>query len=116
MPSSQGFDPSSVRERLRSWLALQMPDAEDVEVSNLDAPSATGHSGETVLFDVSWTEAGPRTTSRWCCAPPRAATPCSHLRPGRAVRRHDPSRRATVPLPPLRYHESDPDVLGGSSS
>ena len=58
MPSSQGFDPSSVRERLRSWLAAQLPDAENVEVSNLDAPSATGHSSETVLFDVSWTEAG----------------------------------------------------------
>ena len=116
MPSSQGFDPSSVHERLRSWLAAQLPDAENVEVSNLDAPSATGHSSETVLFDASWTEAGsPHHESLVLRTAPSGHTvfPTYDLAEQFDVMTRVAAAAPTVPLPPLRYHESDPDVLGG---
>lgn len=116
MPSSQGFDPSSVHERLRSWLAAQLPDAENVEVSNLDAPSATGHSSETVLFDASWTEAGsPHHESLVLRTAPSGHTvfPTYDLAEQFDVMTRVAAAAPSVPLPPLRYHESDPDVLGG---
>src|SRR5207302_201677 len=50
--------------QLRAWLASRLPDAHDVQISELSAPAFTGFSNETLLFDASWTEAGtPREES-----------------------------------------------------
>ena len=46
-----------VRE-LTAWISAQIPDATDVELKNPSYPSGAGQSHETVLFDLSWRQAG----------------------------------------------------------
>jgi len=60
MPTPWERDLDDTREKLTGWLATVMPDASDIAVANLAAPSASGFSNETLLFDLSWKEAGER--------------------------------------------------------
>jgi aminoglycoside phosphotransferase (APT) family kinase protein len=46
------------RERLAEWFATQLPDAENLELSELSGPGATGFSSDTLIFDLTWTEGG----------------------------------------------------------
>lgn len=43
---------------LTAWLSTRLPGAEDLGVSGLDVPPASGFSNETVFFDASWREQG----------------------------------------------------------
>ena len=43
------------RERLAEWFATQLPDAENLELSELSGPGATGFSSDTLIFDLTWT-------------------------------------------------------------
>jgi len=44
--------------RLKSWLEGRIVDATDVVMSELVAPTGSGFSNETLLFDLSWREGG----------------------------------------------------------
>lgn len=46
------------RKRLTEWLATKLPDADDIRVSPLTGPGATGFSSDTLMFDLAWTEGG----------------------------------------------------------
>ena len=48
-------DDAALRQRLQDWLATQLPSGADPQVSEISAPSASGMSSETLLFDASWT-------------------------------------------------------------
>lgn len=52
-----------VARKLEGWLASRLPDARDIEVTNLDYPRGAGQSHETILFDASWAVGGPRKTA-----------------------------------------------------
>jgi len=58
MPTPWERDLDDTRSKLTGWLATVMPDATDIAVSNLAAPSASGFSNETLLFDLAWKEGG----------------------------------------------------------
>lgn len=51
-------DMDAMRDELRSSLAAHRPEGRNHTVSELEGTSATGMSSETLLFDVSWEEAG----------------------------------------------------------
>jgi aminoglycoside phosphotransferase (APT) family kinase protein len=44
--------------KFRSWIERQLVGASDVEISALESPSSSGFSNETLLFDLSYREAG----------------------------------------------------------
>ena len=45
-------DPEKTRQALRYWLAGKLDGAQDLEISELSSPAATGFSNETILFDA----------------------------------------------------------------
>jgi aminoglycoside phosphotransferase (APT) family kinase protein len=51
-------DRSGYADALRDWMARQLPGAEHVVVGDVDIPSATGFSNETIFFDVDWDDSG----------------------------------------------------------
>lgn len=116
MPSSSGFDPEALRPAVESWLAARLADgATDVAVSGLDAPAATGHSSETVLFDASWTTADGerRTDSLVLRTAPGGHTVFPTYDLGLQYRVMEVVRdHSDVPVPPLRWFEPDPSWIG----
>ena len=115
MPSSTGFDPTHLRERLTEWLAARLGDATDVDITSLDAPTETGHSSETVMFDASWTGTdGPTTASMVLRTAPGGHTvfPTYDLGMQYQVMQRV-AASSTVPVPPLRWYEPDPAWIGG---
>ncbi len=116
MPSSVGFDPTSLQGSLQGWLEAQLPDADDVLVSGLNAPSATGHSSETVLFDATWVQDGERHEDSFVLrTAPSGHTvfPTYDLREQFEVMRRVAAAAPSVPLPPLHWYEADPSHIGG---
>lgn len=114
MPSSTGFDPQALKGRLEDWLASRLGSDTPVRVTDLDAPEATGHSSETVMFDATRTRNGTTEVEHLVLR----TAPGGHtvfptydlglqyevmLRVGAA---------SGVPLPPLRWYESDPSWIG----
>jgi aminoglycoside phosphotransferase (APT) family kinase protein len=60
MPIPTQRDPEATRMKLRDWLAGKLPDASDLDISELSGPAATGFSNETILFDAHWVQAGEK--------------------------------------------------------
>ena len=58
MPTPWERDLELARAQLTRWLRGKLPDATEIEVSNLAAPSSSGFSNETLLFDLTWREDG----------------------------------------------------------
>jgi aminoglycoside phosphotransferase (APT) family kinase protein len=52
----------SLSQDLAAWAAGRLGAAKDVRVENLTYPRGAGRSHETVLFDLSWSQDGRRTT------------------------------------------------------
>lgn len=63
MPTAWERDLETAREGLTRWLRGKLPNATEVEVSGLVAPQSSGFSNETLLFDLTWTEAGRHRTA-----------------------------------------------------
>jgi aminoglycoside phosphotransferase (APT) family kinase protein len=55
-------DPDETRKRLGEWLATKLPDANDIDVSDIGGPTYTGYSHETLIFEASWTRDGLEET------------------------------------------------------
>ncbi len=53
-------DPEATRSALRTWLAGKLAGGQDLEISELSSPAATGFSNETILFDARWVEDGEK--------------------------------------------------------
>jgi CheY-like chemotaxis protein len=53
-------DAGAMASQVAAWLATQLPEAADPEVSLSGGSDANGMSSETILADVSWTEDGAR--------------------------------------------------------
>jgi aminoglycoside phosphotransferase (APT) family kinase protein len=116
MPSSAGFDPTSLQGSLEPWLASRLPGATDVAVTGLNAPGETGHSSETVLFDAEWVEADGTKVSEHLVlrtAPSgHVVFPTYDLGLQYEVMQRVAANVEGVPLPPLRWHEPDPAHIG----
>ncbi|MEM7408924.1 MAG: phosphotransferase family protein [Myxococcota bacterium] len=60
MPTPWQRDLEADSKKFEAWLAKQLPGASDVQMSPLVAPTSSGFSNETLLFDLAWTEDGKR--------------------------------------------------------
>ena len=60
MPTAWERNLDETRAKLCGWLATVLPEAKEIEVSNLAAPSASGFSNETLLFDLAFRDGGER--------------------------------------------------------
>ncbi len=113
MPSSHGFTPDRVADGLRRWLGDGLGLAE-VTVELHEAPSATGHSSETVLFDAGWSAAGAPERRRFVLrTAPSGHTvfPTYDLGLQYTVMERVTATGA-VPVPPLFRFEDDPSWIG----
>lgn len=54
MPIAGQRDPEATRVALERWLAAQPAAGDDVEITDLVVPQASGFSNETFLFNASW--------------------------------------------------------------
>src|SRR5690242_19935331 len=112
-------DRSGYADALQTWFAQRRPAADDVTVSNVDIPAATGFSNETIFFDVAWTEADrthrerfvgrvePGTGALFPVQTPACAVSVElQQRVMRTVGEHG------VPMCPIVGYEPDPGVLG----
>jgi len=106
-------DPRELRDSLRRWLALQLPEATDISIDNLEVPSASGMSNTTVLFTASWSNGGTSSTEELVAriAPDGPAIfKDSELGKEAAVMKALAS--IGLPVPAVRWVEEDASALG----
>lgn len=109
-------DDEALRARLKAYLAEQLPSHARPEVSEISSPSASGMSSETLLFDVmSTSEDGTRQPSSFVGRMPPSAKdiptfPSYDMAMQAKVMRL--AAGAGVPVPAVRWLETDPNVLG----
>jgi aminoglycoside phosphotransferase (APT) family kinase protein len=103
-------DDTAGRTRMAAWLGRQV--GADVEISAFERPSANGMSSDTVLFDATWDGGGGSFVAR--VEPALDAYPvfpaydlAMQVRLMRLV-----GERTTVPVPTVRWHETDPRPFG----
>ena len=111
-------DLGALRDRLQAWAEHRLAPEAAPEVGEITNPSASGMSSETLLCDLTLTEAGARRTQPIVVrlAPDPKDEPVfpvydfeMQYRVIELVGAHSP-----VPVPPLRWLETDPSHLGTS--
>lgn len=107
-------DQAESRARLAGWLAGKVRPDGDVEVSEFRGPGANGFSNETLLLDAHWSSGGqPQAASYAVRVAPTGyalfpdATFETQYRMLRVLVEH-----TEIPVPRVRWLESDPAVLG----
>jgi aminoglycoside phosphotransferase (APT) family kinase protein len=119
-PEKAVADPETYREALDGWMQQQMPNTEALHVHDVDMPTATGFSNETVFFSTSWNESGQKQTRKYVARiEPKDGglfpiqTPACEVSCELQHRIMDAVRKTnTVPMPELFPYEGDPSVLG----
>jgi aminoglycoside phosphotransferase (APT) family kinase protein len=111
-------DPGALRDRLETWLVGRLPDADRVRVGEVTSPASNGMSSETLLFDASWHDAGGEHRADLVARvePDTVDTPvfpvydlASQFRIISLV-----GDRTSVPVPTMRWLETDPGPLGAT--
>jgi aminoglycoside phosphotransferase (APT) family kinase protein len=114
MPIPEMRDLAVARKVVRDWLAEQLPDARDVEVSELTAPGGTGFSNETLIFDSTWTEDGaPREQGLVVRVKPtgyQLFLEADFEKQYQLLKLLDET--TGVPVPSMHWYEDDESVLG----
>lgn len=115
MPVAGQRDPAAVKATLEPWLASHLPDATDVEITDLVVPQASGFSNETFLIDARWVTAdGPvdaelvlRSQPQEYALFPEIDLIAQQYRTMALLGEH-----SDVPVARVRWAEPDPGVLG----
>ena len=113
-------DPESYRAALDRWMRAQHPELEALCVHDVDMPTATGFSNETVFFSLRHEdESGVRTERRVARIEPQdgglfpVQTPACEISVGLQHRiMSEVARVGAAPVPQLGGYEPDPSVLG----
>ena len=107
-----------LRDRLSSWLGHQLAIGTRPRISDLSSPSANGMSSETLLFDAKWSEGGVEHGGSFVARvePDADDVPVFpvydlelQFKILRLVAEH-----SDVPVPRVRWLETDRDVVGSS--
>jgi aminoglycoside phosphotransferase (APT) family kinase protein len=113
VPTAWERDLVKARAALGEWLRRQLPEASELELSELAAPQASGFSNETLLFDLAWREGGRARRESLVV---RIQPTGYQVFPEYDMRAQFESmrllERAGVPVPKTHWIESDPGVLG----
>lgn len=106
-------DLDKTREALADWLRARLPRARNLYISPLTGPAATGFSNDTLLFDLSYEEAGRRIQRALVCrAEPTGFNIFPHYDVAQQYRVMAALRDTRVPVPEVLWLEPDPGVLG----
>ncbi len=98
---------------MEAFLARVRPGGEDLAVANLRAPSHTGFSSETLLFDVHWRERGaPRAEKLVARIEPRGFNVFPTYDLTVQFRVMDALAKTNVPVPAMREHDWSDATLG----
>ncbi len=109
-------DPAELCARLNTWFEKRIGPQPSPPVASVTSPSSNGMSSETLLFDASWVEDGQTRTARLVARVEPEATDVpifpvydleSQYRVLEVV-----GRNSDVPVPKVRWLESDPAALG----
>ena len=109
-------DLDDLRRRLTTWLATQLGEGSDPEISDLVVPEANGMSSDTFLFDVAHRSAGAR--ANLACVgrmePEATATPVfpTYDFAAQAAAMRLVAEHTEAPVPTVHFFEADRDVLG----
>jgi aminoglycoside phosphotransferase (APT) family kinase protein len=106
-------DTEQTRAALSAWLATALGAAGEVSLGELRGPGATGFSNETLIVDASWTAGGHEQQSSYVV---RVAPTGYSLFPDAAFdtqyRVLNALKATSIPVPTVRWYETDPAVLG----
>jgi aminoglycoside phosphotransferase (APT) family kinase protein len=113
-------DAEDYRRALESWMRRQRPELEDLRVHDIDMPSATGFSNETVFFSASWSENDATGSQRYVArVEPHDGGIFPTQTPATAVSVELQHRimnavaaTGVAPVPPTLPFEGDRSVLG----
>jgi aminoglycoside phosphotransferase (APT) family kinase protein len=115
-PRTSTRDPEELRVRLERWIALQLPASAAPRILELRAPASSGMSSETLLFELERRDAGEPQREPLVArlAPPADAVPVFRhydlALQSQLMRRV--AERSRVPVPRVRWSESDAAFLG----
>jgi aminoglycoside phosphotransferase (APT) family kinase protein len=118
VPSPIERDPGKTSATIAEWLGRTFPDAADITITKLHAPPSSGFSGETILVDAEWTQAGARSAHPLVIR----VEPTVYdvfLEPDFAAQYKVMKALADntdVPMPPMLAFEADRSLLGGQFS
>ena len=108
------IDTVTAPARLRSWLAKELPQVAEVEVSEIDRPLAGGLSNDVLFFHASWRVNGIAEHHDLVARMPpptdgiyRTNDPASEARVMRTLAEH-----TAIPVPKVLFECDDPEVLG----
>jgi len=109
-------DAGAMASRVAAWLATQLPEGADPEVSLSGGSDANGMSSETILAEVTWTEDGVRGAHPFVVRMAPSADDVPVFSSYRLDQQHDAIRLvgelSDVPVPTPRWLEPTGDVLG----
>jgi aminoglycoside phosphotransferase (APT) family kinase protein len=106
-------DLTLTRQRLATWLATQLPQAENLRLSELTGPSNTGFSNDTLMLDLHHEEHGQaRHESLVVRIKPTGFQVFPEYDLRRQYRVMQLLASTDVPVPELRWFEVDETVLG----
>lgn len=105
-------DLALTRTRLRDWLAAQLAGARDVHVGELQGPSATGFSSDTLMFDAEWSDNGTQRARLVARLQPTGFTVFPTYDIAAQYRVMQAVGDTDVPVPRVRWLEEDSSVLG----
>jgi aminoglycoside phosphotransferase (APT) family kinase protein len=112
IPAQRDVEQSA--KQLSAWVAAKVGADGDVTLGEFAGPGATGFSNETIIVDASWTSGGEPHTDKLVV---RVAPTGYSLFPDAAFEaQHDIlvtlATKTSVPVPEVRWYETDPSVLG----
>ena len=106
-------DLALTHQRFVPWLEKQLPQAEDVRVSEFSGSGTTGFSNDTLLFDLAWREAGCERSERLVLRiEPAGLRVFPEYDLGLQFRIMQRLATTDVPVPRTFWLEEDPSVLG----
>jgi aminoglycoside phosphotransferase (APT) family kinase protein len=113
MPAPQGRDLELTRRSLLSWLRTRLPEAQDLRVSGLTGPGATGFSSDTLMFDLAWRQDSDEWRKELVVRiEPTGFRVFPHYDVRRQFRIQRQLWKSKVPVVRMLWHEEDPTVLG----
>ncbi len=120
VPAKAVQDPETYRDALDTWMKTQQPDVEGLRVHDVDMPTATGFSNETVFFSTTGKEAGELRTQRYVARIepldgglfPIQTEACSVSAATQHRIMKTVAEAGVVPIPEVLPYEEDESVLG----
>lgn len=114
-PKLQKTQAADLSERLEAWFARNMPDAGNVRLTALNAPSSgAGFSGDTYIATVQWQDGAGANVQKFVLRAEMGAANCPESNFGKMVKLQTVlGEQPALCVPKVYWSEADTSVLGG---